>query len=832
MLRLVLVIILIAGSASARQSWTERLSAAKTIEPLRALVLDLDEHCSAGATPSADDASLFRTSAMRLASSVRASNGATEDVDRLLARAQELWAEVGADAEAASVAYSKAVKTLDEGKLLEAERILRDALESHPAGGITLFQIRHLRGELLRKQSRFEEALSSADAAEHGLGDASVRATIGRVYGERAWHALRAGLSGLRGQCLRDLGLYGEARVAYAREKEEADASEHPTTRIAHVLHVTDLGLLTEDFDHVRDLVERSRQLFDGTDYEPVLDLTDGAALSELAREERDPDERARLVALAQQALVRARDDESLDVENAMIADLALADLELRAGALDEAAKHLASARERLALEGVTLAKRRAKLLSHEARLALARGVAQDELAPVRESMLDAYDELLRERAGAPYRLGGVGFLNVADRRELASTLVRVLIAADESGAAAEQALDQLLRAEALGTLARELGAPAMTVARVRKTLLGPGRGVLFYLVAKERSHVFAFDREVVLHEELPSKDELVRELRELVGALGTRPSTLGSKDAVKRHLARLGAATPSLDVLLPKRVAARVAGWSGLTVLGLELVGSPPLELAPLRGGPLGHRLAIDRAPSLALAAHLAGSAAPAERTVDLVLAAELAIDPQRLPAGVGAVDVEPIEFGEGTAEPLTEPWDETRVLLGADANVSAIAGAASSARVLHLFFHGVQLGGRERSGALVLPGLDGVELLTCERVETELAGKVPPLVVLSACGSGRAPLRAGDDELAHLGSAFLRAGARAVVLSRAQIELDTTMRLTAAFHERLAKGDSPAEALRAARVRLAQESDALRDFYLTQLEVVGLGHQPVVRR
>ena len=97
-----------------------------------------------------------------------------------------------------------------------------------------------------------------------------------------------------------------------------------------------------------------------------------------------------------------------------------------------------------------------------------------------------------------------------------------------------------------------------------------------------------------------------------------------------------------------------------------------------------------------------------------------------------------------------------------------------------------------------------------------------------LSSCGSGRGPRRVGDDSLTHLGGAFLTAGARAVVLSPNAVALDTTLALMTHVHEHLAGGMSPASALRAARVELAEQQGPLEAFYLAQFTVVGLGHRP----
>jgi hypothetical protein len=66
---------------------------------------------------------------------------------------------------------------------------------------------------------------------------------------------------------------------------------------------------------------------------------------------------------------------------------------------------------------------------------------------------------------------------------------------------------------------------------------------------------------------------------------------------------------------------------------------------------------------------------------------------------------------------------------------------------------------------------------------------------------------LRRGDDGIHHLGGAFLRAGASAVILSFADLEYHSTLKLLASLHRNLAAGCSPARALRRARQEMASQ-------------------------
>ena len=66
----------------------------------------------------------------------------------------------------------------------------------------------------------------------------------------------------------------------------------------------------------------------------------------------------------------------------------------------------------------------------------------------------------------------------------------------------------------------------------------------------------------------------------------------------------------------------------------------------------------------------------------------------------------------------------------------------------------------------------------------------RAPPVVTLIACGAGRGLVRRGDDGRSHLGNAFLRAGARAVLFGSLDLSYRTGLALDAHVHERLGAG------------------------------------------
>ena len=72
------------------------------------------------------------------------------------------------------------------------------------------------------------------------------------------------------------------------------------------------------------------------------------------------------------------------------------------------------------------------------------------------------------------------------------------------------------------------------------------------------------------------------------------------------------------------------------------------------------------------------------------------------------------------------------------------------------------------------------------------------------------------------------VESGARAVVVSPHKLEYRATLELMNVFHRRLSRGDAPAEALRRARLELA-EAPARSPPLDSLVHVLGLGHRPI---
>jgi CHAT domain-containing protein len=138
------------------------------------------------------------------------------------------------------------------------------------------------------------------------------------------------------------------------------------------------------------------------------------------------------------------------------------------------------------------------------------------------------------------------------------------------------------------------------------------------------------------------------------------------------------------------------------------------------------------------------------------------------------------------------------TPALAGPAATVDAVAAALSKAGLAHLAAHGrVQAQNPLFSSLRFADGPFTV-------YDLERLGRVPRLVVLAACDSGRTAVRPGD-ELLGLSVAFLNHGTQQLVASVAPIPDAETTPLMIAFHRLLAAGTPCPLALAQAQQQVA---------------------------
>lgn len=172
-----------------------------------------------------------------------------------------------------------------------------------------------------------------------------------------------------------------------------------------------------------------------------------------------------------------------------------------------------------------------------------------------------------------------------------------------------------------------------------------------------------------------------------------------------------------------------------------------------------------------------------------------------------VGALAVAGPDLPGAEAEvaALRELHPDATVLTGQDATVAAVLEALPRAGIAHLAAHGTFRTDNPLFSALRLA--DGP--LTVHDLQT--LGRVPEIVILAACDSGRSLVCPGD-ELLGFSAALLTLGARALVAAMLPVPDGPAAVMMTTVHRRLAAGDSPARALVAARRVMAGGGPAER--------------------
>jgi hypothetical protein len=470
-------------------------------------------------------------------------------------------------------------------------------------------------------------------------------------------------------------------------------------------------------------------------------------------------------------------------------------------------------------------------LTAYETRIALARG-DDAALRAQTEKLQAAYREFLSQWAATPLRPGGLGFLHFDTRRQVVSVLMRAILRVDSTPAGVEKAFDALLEAQALGTLARRLNVSPPSLASLRRDLVLPDGGIVAFLPDRDRIHVFALDARTLVHDEAVADEALWASFDALERELSTPPSV--SSDETKRQSDRIQSKGRELGPkLFPASIRERLASWKSLTVVGAELLGDVSIENLSLDGDqPLGLRLAVSYLPSLPLGAYLAERAArQPPPAIELALFAAPRIGDRVRAKHPG---LRPIELAQSQIDALTAPFARDRVLCVAPEQATRknlfderVCGAA----VLQIVTHGIFDESLECPAGLQLAETpDDLGELWSDDVRAHESWRAPRLAILSVCGAANGPARSGDDALANVAGALIERGSNCVVVSRYPIELDATIELMKLVHARLAAGDSPAEALRAARVALRASDRRSHPFYASLLRVVGLANVPVL--
>ncbi len=149
-------------------------------------------------------------------------------------------------------------------------------------------------------------------------------------------------------------------------------------------------------------------------------------------------------------------------------------------------------------------------------------------------------------------------------------------------------------------------------------------------------------------------------------------------------------------------------------------------------------------------------------------------------------------------------------RCYLENEATIARLIEEAPGSPLIHLATHGhSRLDAPNFSSVLLADGrFNAIDAFSLNLRGCEL-------VTLSGCETGLA-LSGGGDEQLGLGRAFIAAGARSLVISLWPVEDDATNELMQLFYQNLLRGESKAQALRAAQCALLHRAESVYAHYL----------------
>ena len=706
---------------------------------------------------------------------------------------------------------------IEQGRLHDARITLSEALEFTE-------KVVSIRPWLMALVADVDERTGRLDDAARGVQQArELEADVSDPERFRGY------LDGLQGQIYLQLGLPDQAARWVASEQERVGALEpgpaaHRATVRSH-LHRANLDLARDRWSRVVEQTEAwlgDVALYaQRSPWRASLLSIRGAALARLG-------ERVRARAVLEEALERG--PQALDK---VATQIRLARVLRREGELARSSRLLEEAEAELEAQRETSTAWSTPLIetqldAERARLALASGSPVEVLREERAVLWQSIRTRIELWRSVPVRRGGLGFLQHGVRRDWFEAIGRLDQAVDPGSTGAEATLEALIELQASGSLLKGAGVAPTALAQVRGALLGEGRGLLVYFPAPEGSALVALTRDTAAWYGLESDRTLSGALEDYelarAGALRQAPNAAEGEQAAAQRLAAL---------LIPPEVARQLVDWTGVTIVGADLLGNVSFEvLAPGASERLGLSIAIDYLPTLPVGPFLVGRA---ERRSRPAGAADVLLFADPLPSAK-ITDRWPeagsLELDESHCVRVLETYrdEHRRVVYGEAATPAALKEQlAEGPRVFQYLGHCVQDPSRERPALLVLSSDGSSEaapgVVSCDTVEG-LEG--PALVVLTACRTTTGPARRGDEATGHLGGAWLAAGADAVLLSTRDLSRDDALALSRVFHERLAACDSPAEALRFAREELVRERGLPRA-KLGQLQVLGLGQRPV---
>ena len=325
---------------------------------------------------------------------------------------------------------------------------------------------------------------------------------------------------------------------------------------------------------------------------------------------------------------------------------------------------------------------------------------------------------------------------------------------------------------------------------------LSPDQILLAYFLYKGKLVIFAATKEQLVTRELPNG---VEQLERLLPLLHAHLNPRGWSDVQKPPEQIVRRLLNKLYDLLVKPVADLLPSTTG----HLTIVPYGPLHKLPFHALHNGSHYLIEDfqvsyLPASSILVHLDARNSEQDSS----------------PTGREVSARPPLVFGYSGNGHLQRAHDEAKTIasllngrcyLEDEATIARLIEQAPGSPIIHLATHG--------QSRLDAPNFSYVRLADGQLNAIDafsLDLKACELVTLSGCETGLA-LSGGGDEQLGLGRAFLAAGAPSLVMSLWPVEDNATNELMQLFYQYLLKGDSKAQALRAAQCSLLHRTGSI---------------------
>lgn len=454
--------------------------------------------------------------------------------------------------------------------------------------------------------------------------------------------------------------------------------------------------------------------------------------------------------------------------------------------------------------------------------LAVRSGADRARIERKLEDLLDNYERLLRWLASRPFDESG-SWIGYYDRETaMLGALVGALSEIDgEAGLA--RAVESIARHQTLSRLNRRIEASPCTLEEIRQAILvDDEHGILMLQSAPAQvggSRILAIDRERIATSSIGSTDAWRTWMQRLVEPFRSA-APLGAEWAALSEA--------FLDELLPNELRAAFDRWERVTLVGFDGELWFPFEGLDLDGAWLGTVKAVDHLASLPLGVRLVQRDEfphSLDSSEVLLLAA-----PSHSPAArTEFPDLEALRLTDPQIASMTSafPRQALTILRGEAATLDELRARTGPVSLLQILAHGVPSSENDPAPGILLASDDP------ETTGVLRLGDVPNIpvgiVTLLSCGTGQGRPRVMEGGLNNLAGEFLLRGARAVVVSHEPLLADPTVQLIAEMTASLARGASPAEAMRRARASLVEAGITDPRLHST-LRVWGVGQRPAI--